>query len=247
MKVAAFPSMDNQTFLEKLQDPGLQTDVVLWHGAIREFCGFPTPHQLSIEDLPLSKFKGLLMGDIHVRKFITTPSGCIVGYPGATDVVKKSDPLDASCTVFGWDGQKLAELETIPVIHRLILARRIETEEKMEEVLGEIRQATIRPTMFLISYNSALPNVSERLHIATAGSGAIVRCESFGIGGGFGSVMAFAGMVESMVDEATRTPASFVSEVFPVNSDLSKTAVALLEPDADHASIVRNFTQSLLS
>lgn len=198
-----------------------------------------------MEDLPLQKYSGFLMGDIHKRSFVKHQN-CIVGYPGATDVVKKSDPLVTSCTVFNWDGKVLTEEKEIEVGSRETLARRVNSEEDMAPLIEEIRTKGARAKMFFVAYSALVENVSERLHIAAASGDSLVRCESFGVGGGASSSLAFANMTDALADQSTRSPASFVSNVFPSQSPLSKVAEALLEPEVDHVTIIRNFAATIL-
>ena len=239
MKVLCLPSMPPEVMLERATST--EADVLLWHGPIREFCGYPDPSALSITDLPADRFDGILLGDIHIRKFEEL-NDCLIGYPGATEVARSDDPLDCTCTLMEWtDGKPVKVLKHIPVNNRPVFPRRIDSEQKLQDVMAEIRKHGHKPALFLINYADSIEGVRERLNMI-AGQNTMIRSKSYTIGNAVSLAGVFGALASNM---DAKPPEAFLHGLVAPNSDISRVAAMLLSPEADHSTILRDFVERL--
>lgn len=241
LRVLCLPSMPSDVFLQRATADTENADVLLWHGPIREFCGYPDPTALSITDLPTNIYAAILLGDIHIREF-KTHNDCLVGYPGATEVAKSGDPIDCTCSLMEWDRTRgMKVVENIPVANRPVYPRRLDSEEKVQAVMQELRQIKNKPALFLINYADSLEDVRTRLNMV-AGPNTLVRSRSYTIGDAVSLASAF-GFQAAQMD--AKPPEAFLQGIVPPDSDIGRTAAILLNPDADHATVLRDFVDRL--
>lgn len=139
-------------------------EIALWHGSLADFTGYPVEGMLTVADLPLDRLDAFLLGDIHKRQYVTSgPRPCIVGYPGATELCNKMEPLTHSVTKFTVRDGRLGAGEELPVKFRPALAVRIAKEEDITKAIHRIKGAQDACPMVFVSYNPQLPGVGKRL------------------------------------------------------------------------------------
>lgn len=242
LKVVALPTLSEDEFLARAADIE-GGDILMWHGPIREFKPV-IQHALSVEQLPVSKFKAILLGDIHAWKYLRMPNGCLIGYPGATELVNRNDPLEYYTAVFEVDpkAKEFPEPQKMPIkLARKHLARRIMTSEDMDRVLKELKKLT-EPTLMLVAYNPAVEAVDDRLRLA-AGDNVMLRTQPLFSGQPMGAI-AWPSMADA--DAAvSRTPASFVSHFVPVGSIESQVLTQLCDEEAAHGQIINDYFAGL--
>jgi hypothetical protein len=149
--------------------------VWLWHGAVREFVGFPSEKYVSLAELtemlntlPALKHKAFLMGDIHetgyaVMPLITGP--CTIGYPGATELVKRNDQLHHTVTIIDLGAELSPEgslqMSVVPVPHRPAVAFRLYTADQILALKALVAPVWDMKPIVLISYAASLTNAVE--------------------------------------------------------------------------------------
>ena len=138
-------------------------DVLMWHGAVREFCGFPTQTAISETEFPEEKIGCAMLGDIHVHELHTLPGGTVIGYPGSTelysdgeDTEKKAWLLHASA------GVKPVRCESIPLQSRPVVHLELRSEDDMDAAVAAVKAAGEMPLVFA-RYSLSLPGAMARL------------------------------------------------------------------------------------
>lgn len=167
------PFMSNERFLQ-IEWP--KADVLLCHIMLQEFIGFPSPTALKIADMPLDKFGAILMGDIHVTD-IRTVGGCLIGYPGSTELNSETEPSEKFWIAVEFD----TEIRKVPaVIQHEIRTRKvfryvISTPDQVERIIAEItakweehkkKTGDLREPIVFLEYPSDLAGVMERFRTA---------------------------------------------------------------------------------
>lgn len=153
------------------------TDIVVWHGAWREMAGYESPDSPSLADIPVGKFQAIVCGDIHKRQWVGGEGATIVGYPGATELVKRDDPLEHSITVFDTShGTGRWTWEDIPIPTRPVYVRQVRDHNQLEELIAEFRKIPQQPwPIIFVRYDRDIPDVKERLFAAINNPDALVR------------------------------------------------------------------------
>lgn len=211
----------------------VDADVLVWHGSVQEFAGFPVEGMITVEDLMAQPWKAVLLGDIHITKFLDA-NGCPVGYPGATELIKKDEPLEHSCTVIDFDNatRRVLRLSFVPVKHRKVFTLRIDTEDQLDAAEAELKAAQALKPIVFAKFNTSLTLPRARLQSA-AGAGAICRLEGYDP------------MVLDLAAKATDAdvpqPEHYVDQVLPADRELAAVAKLLCNPEASVGDALREF------
>jgi len=219
-----------------------KTDIVLWHGAIQEMAGFPGDNMPSLAEIPAGKFQALICGDIHRRQWVGGQGATIIGYPGATELVKRDEPLEHSITVFdtspGPDKWTWYEkrIDTRPV-----LARQVRDVEQLERLILELRHLPKDPwPVVLVRFDRGVPDVKTRLFQALDNPEAIMRIaqgpavSSLNIFGGGGS------------EEPLKKPAEFLHLV-QHDSSMGQLLAALCVDPSQAKNLIETWVDGKMS
>lgn len=232
------PFMSPMLLRERLAK-GVDADVLVWHGSVQEFAGFPVDGMVTVADFMAQPWKAVLLGDIHVTKFLDV-NGCLIGYPGATELVKKDEPLEHSCTVIDFDDttKQVLRISFIPVTHRKVVTLRIDTEDQLDTAIAELTVIQASAPIVFAKYSTGLTLPRARL-LGAAGSRALCRLEGYDP------------LVMSLVDKATDAevpqPEHYVDQVLPTDRELAAVAKLLCNPEASAGEVLRDFiSQSML-
>lgn len=228
-------------------------DVCLWHGAVREMCGYPTESAVSIVDLEeeLRKYKLFLLGDIHVRNYMTTQFGTTWGYPGALEIVKRDDPLEHSIEVFDISTGSVAH-KSVAVQSSEVLVFRAETEASMPVLLSKLKEfSETTGGLAFIAFSPRIENALSRMNSVIDRRKVVLRAAPLPVAGNM--VLPKLGEVSSGVQD----PSSFSG--LPALSDYLRDAFSsdsvLLEacaqrvgsPGADIESALTDFADARLA
>jgi DNA repair exonuclease SbcCD nuclease subunit len=247
VSVLGIPSCGAAEFKDYLEtvaelDVASRPQIILWHGPIREMSGYPDPLTISIEDMPTHAFKAILCGDIHKRQFTTTGDGCLVGYPGATELKDKGEAfVKRSITIIDTSGPLYTESEVL-IEHRPTYAYQIYSVEQLDEVIEKLRKLPKEPwPIVFVSYDAGVhPHVSERLYNALDNPLAILRAAATPKV----QLPMFSLKAEGI---ELRRPEDFVAKFFPVPGATQDLAKALCKPSADHRDLLDRFTEDAIS
>lgn len=218
--------------------PASRLDILLWHGAVQELMGYPDPSMPTLRDMPLDRFRAILMGDIHQRGF-RTEQGCLIGYPGSTETYKRDDELTHSMTVV--DMRPSVPTETRhPIWHRLALAYRIETEAQLQHVITELKTKLDESPVVFIRYDRLLGDVLSRLYTAIDPERMVLRP----------APLPPVGMDHFRWDTTAavlgKQPVDFIPSFFSPGTPLADLAGLLCRPDAEHARLLIAYQQTKL-
>lgn len=239
--VHGIPPCDPATFkglLEAFPTPG--PDIILWHGAIREFCGYPNPLAFSMDDIPVGKFRAVLCGDQHKpHQFsVRGTDGLVVGYPGATELRGRDESVfNRSIAIF-----ETADFSNIAakISHRPAYAYQIRTSDQLDEVANKLRKLPKDPwPMVFIRYDRDVPNVKATITAALDNPEAILRAAP-------APAVNLTSMLFGSVAAAFehKRPEDFIQKYFPVSNDLRTLAVALCDPDAAHKDLLDTYVEA---
>lgn len=233
LKVMAVPFMAPMELRGRLNKEA-EGDVLVWHGSVQEFAGFPVDGMITVEDLTKEHaWKAVLLGDIHITKYFNI-DGCLLGYPGATELVKKDEPLTHSCTVIDFDAttKKVLGIMHVPVAHRKVVTLRIDTEQQLEEAVDQLKTLqTAKPIVF--AKFSTETNMARSRLLLAAGEGAICRLE------GYDPVV--MRLVQETAAQGVPKPEHFVDKVIPADQAAAAVARLLVNPDVNPGEVLRSF------
>jgi DNA repair exonuclease SbcCD nuclease subunit len=208
--------------------------VLVWHGAVLEFAKFPSENIITCEELAKGPWKTVLLGDIHVRQYLRC-NDTVIGYPGATELCKKDEPLEHSCTVMDFDATTgvLLGFEYVPVAHRPVLTLTIADETALAAAVVQVQQtASVTPAFLLLAtYADSVDNVRMRLQQA-AGPKAIVRAQAY-------STASMQVDTRRQAGELDKLPQDYLDRFIPKDSALFRLGQQLCEPDANVNELLR--------
>ena len=231
--VMAVPFMAPMELRDRLAKEA-EGDVLVWHGSVQEFAGFPVDGMITIEDLTsVHPWKAVLLGDIHVTKYFDI-NGCLLGYPGATELVKKDEPLEHSCTVIDFDAvtKKVVGIMHVPVAHRKVLTLRIDTDQQLDAAIDDLKKRHSEKPIVFAKYSTETNMARSRLLLA-AGEGALCRLE------GYDPVV--MRLVQEAMSQGVPKPEHFVDKVIPADKAAAAVARLLVSPDINPGEVLRSF------
>jgi len=212
--------------------------ILVWHGAVLEFAKFPSENIITCEDLCKGSWQTVLLGDIHVRQYLQC-NNTLIGYPGATELCKRDEPLEHSCTIMDFDENgKCLGFEFVPVAHRLVMVLNLGDEQQLVEATAQVTEFAAKDPacMILIRYVSTLADVRLKIQ-QLAGSKAIVRAEAYPP-----TTMA-AGKEEGDLSAIDKTPVDYLP-TFPT-TELATLARQLCDPDAPVSDLLRGYAEAM--
>lgn len=90
-----------------------EADILMWHGEIKEFCGYPKPNTIEVNDFP-KKWQLIAMGDQHVHRSITREDGLVIAYPGSTEMCSESEEEEKSAWLHVFENGVYSHAESVP-------------------------------------------------------------------------------------------------------------------------------------
>lgn len=246
LDILFLPYMSKEALLDTIKDK--TGDILVWHGQVREFCGFPSDMAPTIEDFGKG-WNLVLLGDIHIRRYETLgegPETHTIGYPGATELVQRNDPLENSFEVFNMktcEGKKSFMEGHYPVVlqTRMKLVYRVTSEEQMPQMLEEIAKNVDAGPMIFVRYNPSIDNFMGRLHTVADPSKVILRAEPVP------SLSLPVSMTSKQVEDGKlqlRPFTELIPTYFPGNTELSLLAEKVCDPSAQPALLINQYVDA---
>lgn len=248
VRVRGIPPCDAETFVEQLlalvahgQETSEATcpNIIVWHGPIRELCGYPDPLAVSIEDIPTEHFDAILCGDIHKRGFVVK-DGCLIGYPGSTELRGRDETVhQRSFTVIDTAARPFTE-QAHPIQSRPAYAFQIKDEGQLDEVVGKLKALPKDPwPMVFVRYDRDVPNVKSRLYNALDNPDAILRAAA-------APGMHGLDLWKPVIVDHRRQLVDFVPKFFPTPGALRDLAVKCCDKNADHRQLIDAYCDARL-
>jgi DNA repair exonuclease SbcCD nuclease subunit len=149
--------------LAEIRDTLPKADILMFHGMIAELTdGFKSESAIPIAMLPCERYQFIALGDIHHRKY-TRVDGCLVGYPGSTELCEAGEEDAKTVTEVTFDNGKLVgEPEFLPVKTRQVLRFFLNTEDDVENALIQAETQKSAEPIVLFEYNAKLTTVPQR-------------------------------------------------------------------------------------
>lgn len=223
-------------------------DFMMFHTLVKEFAAFDAGDKvIKLTDLPADKYQAILLGDIHVHKYVEIPriSGgkCLIGYPGSTELCSRNESIDKYVTLITIDDSKQLNYESIPLpLNKPIVAEDIRTAEEANALLLKIDALKDQHPTLLIRKDSKFTDLYMRIARIVDVSKCIVRVTN----------LQQAGFkLQSLANRKAgspvgKKPEDFVSDYFPETSDTFALAQSLCDPDAPVAHLLEKFIDSRL-
>lgn len=154
-----------------------QADILVWHGPVREYAGFPSEAYISGDELPLDKYRAILLGDLHVHDYRML-GNCLVGYPGSTELTNRGHDFEKFATVIEiLPGQPITH-RPVKIPTRKVLGWKIMNEADMEKAILDLENLRGTPLLLFVNYQSTLKDVPARLARCFNAEDVIFRPES---------------------------------------------------------------------
>lgn len=160
----------NSAELKETLEISPEADFLVWHGAVKEFCDFPTQDTATIETFEsCGKYKNVLLGDIHVHRYL--PFGKdktgIIGYPGSTELCEAGEHKYKYFSVISYGKNEPVLLERHEIKSRKVLTLRVTTTEDLDRVIADnvIPSKKEIPLIF-VKYNPSVPECLPRIQAA---------------------------------------------------------------------------------
>jgi DNA repair exonuclease SbcCD nuclease subunit len=242
--IYGLPFMSKEQLKEALMSAP-KADVLLWHGTVKDFIGFPDENAACLEDLDSFKGSIILLGDLHIWDWKRTPSGIVCGYSGSTELTNKSEPLKKyAALVEVTSGIKSEVPKQVAIPTRTVKVFKIATEEDLGRVLSELETEKPdwkKPPLVFVSYNPEILGVINRVRNILP-AGAIVRYSAFAE-----ADKNFAGEEYIMQHlSAEKELASLLEAFLHAASPIYEIAKSLLNPSANAKEILENYVSSKL-
>lgn len=237
LKVYGVPWMPKELFLaSKDQIPA--ADIILWHGAIQEFIGFPSASALAIAELPLDKCKLWAAGDIHVNK-VLDHNGVLVGYPGSTELNSESEEDVKVVKILEWNAGTIRVVRDWPLSTRPVVRLNLKTEADLTAAIEQLLPMDSEfkaPIVYVRFQQSIGINVVDRLKTALNPDRFVIRPTGVNEEEATNATIQQAG--------AVLTPAELLSSILPPDSVIRKPMMQLIDPAVHAESVIDQFIDS---
>ena len=168
LTVYGYPSCspgELREMIKKRKDPA---DILVWHGAVKEFFGFGGDDVIAIQDFLGGQFSNVLLGDIHVQKFLGLPGGGVIGYPGSTELCSSSENPEKFYTLLRFQPGQPVQLAHMRIPTRRVILASVGNEETLQQVLSrDIAPFKDEPAIIFLNYNPAIQNVYSRIQMVS--------------------------------------------------------------------------------
>lgn len=171
LHIASCDYCEKQEFLDWASLASGKFDIVMWHGEIQEFCGFPKPDAITVAEIPANLCQVLAMGHIHVHKSTQRETdGMVIAYPGSTEMCSEDEDEHKKFYMYTFESgdsgeARVTTLDSVSFATQPVIRRTIKTEEELEEAIEHIKNN--QDVLAYIRYDKALHEAVSRLHSAT--------------------------------------------------------------------------------
>lgn len=238
--------------LGRLSPKFAMPDIIMWHGEIKQFCGYPKPTAFDMEDLPDGCCKLFAVGDQHIHEKKTTSNGIVVAYPGSTELCSSSEDPQKCIWVHTFETEdngkhwNLTSSESVPFKTRPVQKFTITTEEELANACAAITPGAL----VFVKFDSSVKNVRAKLKGAAEKKDArketIIRIQTL-------PKKSVAEVIKMLrpgerVETASQFVHSKASELFDPDEreELEPLCADILNPNVDHKLAIDKFVSSKL-
>lgn len=231
--------------LESLHD---KPDIIMWHGEVKEFCGYPRENAIEIKDFDSTGAALIALGDQHIHA-AKQGKNCILTYPGSTELCSSSEDTNKALylyTILLSDEARpeVVCVDSIPFATRKVQKFELNTEDDLESA----EKAIEKGSLVFVKYKRTLKNVNARLKAAVASDEehTIIRATPFG------EIENLTSVNYSPGDKVVR-PWEFVHEesrsLFQEEerTRIEEICANILNPELDHRAIIDRYCYDRLN
>lgn len=236
------PDMAPDDFREKGVDFP-EADFMMFHTLIKDFAAFDAGDKvLKVDDLPTDKYKAILLGDIHVHKYIRKDD-CLVGYPGSTELCSRNENVEKFVSLITLEDSGRITLDSLQLkLNKPIIAEDIRTAEEANALLARIEEVKDQYPTILVRKDPTFTDLYMRIARIVDTGKCIIRVTNLQQNG-----FKFLSIVNRRTGNPIgKEPADFVSDYFPSNSDIFGLAQALCDPQAPAPHLIETFIDKRL-
>jgi len=242
LKIAGLPYLNKGRFLADVEAENLpEADVLIFHGLVQEFLPVPLENCLSIEDFPTENYQVIMLGDVHIND-IRQVDGCLIGYPGSTEMCDRSEDTQKYIATYHYDGQKLTQSENISFKTTPYLATTVLDQNDLEKVLAFAKENSgegRRVTYNLHYSQEAVPDFLPRFYGAVDPTRDVVKLLPLPKGQKEPRDIRYTADTELM------GLADFAQSQFSDHKELCELAVAICnDPSADYSVMFSDYIDS---
>lgn len=248
VKFLGVPSMGVEAF-RKIVWEDIDAEMLIVHQLVNEWLPFAIPGALDLKDLPTKQFRMIMMGDLHKCDFREV-DGCVVGYPGSTEMNKDDEPEDKFWHRVTYDRQSgKIELDAQRIPSRVFLKYTFNDYETLPDGLNAIEEAwnrlrgdDPREGVLLVRYPMHLTELQARIVARFNPERWILRWKPIPVPAG-----ETLSVNENEPEEASlSTEEIFRSRLTTLRPDLTPLALALLKPEANSEALLTQYVEQRL-
>jgi DNA repair exonuclease SbcCD nuclease subunit len=183
MTIAGFPAATEAPALiaQVKEQPA---DIVVWHGAIKEFCPPVMDVPVGVDDLPAGPLAWLL-GDIHLPGKKRNTHGALVSYPGPIELVERGEPARKVVDLYDLrpgeafpDDPTEIQLDTRPVVF-LTVADNEQADQALALVRETVRLSPKRGPLVFLRFHRSCRDIVGRIQEFLDPTDSVFLCASF--------------------------------------------------------------------
>ena len=236
------PDMAPDDFRDR--SPGFPAaDFMMFHTLVKDFAAFDAGDKvLKLEDMPADKYKAILLGDIHVHKYVRK-NDCLIGYPGSIELCSRNESVEKFVSLITLEDSGRITLDSIPLkLNKPIIAADVRTADEANELLMKVDSVKDEYPTILVRKDPSFTDLYIRIARIVDTSKCIIRVTNLQQAG-----FKMLNIVNRRTENPNgKQPADFVSDYFPSGSDIFGLAQALCDPNAASAHLIENFIDSRL-
>lgn len=220
-----------------------EADFMMFHTLVKDFAAFDAGDKvLKVEDLPADKYKAILLGDIHVHKYMRKDD-CLVGYPGSTELCSRNESVEKFVSLITLEDSGRITLDSLPLkLNKPIIAEDIRTADEANALLLKIDAVKDEHPTILVRKDPTFSDLYMRIARIVDTSKCIIRVTNLQQAG-----FKLLNIVSRRTGNPTgKQPEDFVSDYFPNNSDIFGLAQALCDPQAPAPHLIEKFIDTRL-
>jgi DNA repair exonuclease SbcCD nuclease subunit len=239
--VYGVPDMPPDEFREKNRSfPA--ADFMMIHALIKDFAAFDAGDKvLKVSDLPADKYKAILLGDIHVYRYINQ-GDCVIGYPGSTELCSKNESPEKFVSLVTIPDIGAVQVDQIPLkLNKPIIIGDVTTPEEANELLERVIKVKSENPTVLVRKSPEFVDLYARISRIVDTSKSIIRVNNLPKKG-----FKLMNLNNRVLVADDKEPKDFVADYFPKDTDTFDLAQALCDPDNKPAFMIESFIDQRL-
>lgn len=257
LTIAGFPAVPWQEVAAVTEVWKEPVDIMVWHGAVTEFIGFPSESAWAMEDMPFGHFKAALLGDIHVHRRMRLEDETLVSYPGSIELGDQREQRDKFVDIYdltGWDRKSPfpEPVHELLLDTRPVLFLQVTNAETADTAVDAVRDAVgknKRPPLIFMNYHYDMQEVVHRINQLIDRTTTVFKPRCLR---GYNRSLVYVGAEYEEGTDATGRKAvkpdilDVVDDVVPPGTPLNQLSRLLADPEANAREIITRWVEDRL-